>query len=81
MRQMVLVCDDSCNPPPPFLPPPVPLDFSLASPVLFWIWKRSSCATWATSKHPALHQMCLNLLMLKALFTFTPTLMTPLTLN
>lgn len=46
MRQMVLVCDDSCNsfsssPPPLFFP----LGFPLVSP-LFFAPKRPHCATW-----------------------------------
>lgn len=74
MRQMVLVCDDSCNsffsgrPPPPR---PSRLSFSISHAVFFFVLKWSSCATWAAYEHghQALHQIWLNLLMLQAKFT------------
>ena len=46
MRQMVLVCDDSCN---SFSPSPPPLFFPLGFPLvslLFFALKQASCATW-----------------------------------
>lgn len=47
MRQMVLVCDDSCN---SFSPSPPPLFFPLGFPLvslLFFASKQARCATWA----------------------------------
>lgn len=71
MRQMVLVCDDSCNsfscsPPPLFFP----LGFPLVS-LLFFTLKRPRCATqadkaresgeWASRRgHQASHRTCLH---------------------
>lgn len=74
MRQMVLVCDDSCNSFFSGRPLPlVPLGFPWASPsagFFFFVLKWSSCATWAAPKHghQTLHHIRLN-----------ETLMTPLT--